>query len=113
MSAVIVDTTNINIAPFDIINMLADRKCYVEYSKEVFSKIALEIIEEYKKAILKEGQSNTAVFDDEELFDEIYDYMLERLDEVFSTADIAYLVNDILIQLEDILFDEGCIKYHS
>lgn len=113
MSAVRVDTTNIIIVPFDVINTLIARKRYEEYNKEVFSQIALEVIEEYIKAVLNDNGSNTAIFDDEELFDEIYDYMLKRLDEIFSTADIAYLVNDVMIQLEDILFDEGLIEYHS
>lgn len=113
MSAVKVDTQNINIAANDIAKYMTENKRYEEYSKEVIEKIAFEVVEKYKKAVLIQKEANEIVFDDEELFDDIYDYMHKKLKEVFSSADIAYIVNDVFMQIEDLLFDEGLIEYHG
>lgn len=113
MSAIKIDTSNIIIYPYDIIDMLALNKRYINYNKEVLAKIAIEVISEYKKAVMSEKASDQTFFDDELLFDDIFDYMLKRLGELFTTYDIAYLVNDIFNHLEDIFFDEGCIEYFS
>jgi len=39
--------------------------------------------------------------------------MLKKLNEVFSSADIAYIVNDVFMQVEDMLFDQGRLQYEA
>ena len=113
MSAIKVDTNNLSILSHDVANSLAEKKRYEEYGREVIEKIASEVVDRYKKAIASGKGKNEVIVDDEELFDETYDYMLKKLKEVFSTADIAYIVNDVFIEIEDLLFDEGILQYHS
>lgn len=111
MSAVRIDTANIVIVSYDIIKIVSKNKRFIDFSNEVIEKIVLEIIAEYKKIVNPDNKGKTAIFDDELLFDDIYDYMLLKLREIFSTADIALLVNDVISHLEDIYFDEGLIEY--
>ena len=111
MSAVKVETQSITIAPNKIAMDLIESKRYEEYSNEVIEKITFEVVEKLKKSLVPEKDSKEIFFDDEELFDEIYDYMLSRLKEIFSSADIADIVNDICLRVEDSLFDKGLIAY--
>jgi hypothetical protein len=111
MSAIKVDTQNISILGSEVVTGLADNKQYESYSEEAVEKIALDVVDNYKKILLSQKPQKEVVFDDEELFDEVYDKMLKKLSEVFSTADIASIVNDVFMRIEDLLFDEGLIEY--
>lgn len=111
MSAIKINTTEFMISTNDVFDMLVQNEKYDGYDKEDISKIVHEVIAEYKKAILSDDQKET-MFDDELLFDDIYDYMLKSLDESFSTADVASIVNDIICYIEDINFDKGIIEYN-
>lgn len=113
MSAIKVDIQNIDLTDNNIANDLKDNKRYEDYGNDVVEKITYEVVEKFKKALVSKKASRSVVFDDEELFDEIYDYMLKKLNEVFSSADIAYLVNDICMQVEDVLFDKGLVEYSN
>ncbi len=111
MSALKVDTQNINIQANKIADFMIDNKHYDQYNNEVIEKITFEVIDKLTESFDLNINANEVIFDDEELFDATYDYMLKKLNEVFSTADIAYIVNDVFMQLEDVLFDEGLIEY--
>jgi hypothetical protein len=111
VSAVRIDTTNIIIAPFDVFNQIAQKSRYLQYDNAVLEKIVLEVVAEYVKVV--KPNNDISIFDDELLFDDIYDYMLKKLEEIFSTADIAFIVNDVMCFVEDIFFDKGLIQYAS
>ena len=113
MSAVKIDTQNINILGSEIVSGLAGDKRYESYSEDAIEKIALDVVDNYKKILLSHEPQKEVVYDDEELFDEVYDKMLKKLSEIFSTADIASIVNDVFMRIEDLLFDEGLIVYNE
>ena len=111
MSTIRINTANMKIAPDDIVLQVANNKRYSDYNNEVLRDIILEVISVYKNALSVNDNIKIKMIDDEELFDETYDYMLNKIGEMFSTADIAYLVDDVLSYIEDVFFDEGLIEY--
>lgn len=111
MSAIKINTSEFIISNNEVLDMLVENEKYNGYNKDDISKIVSEVISEYKKAILSDDESDI-VFDDELLFDDIYDYVLSNIDESFSTADVASIVNDIISYIEDVNFDKGIIEYN-
>jgi hypothetical protein len=111
MSAIKMNTTEFIISTNEVLDMLVGTEKYNSYSKDDISNIVNEVISEYKKAILSDDESDI-VFDDELLFDDIYDYVLKNIDESLSTADVASIVEDIICYIEDVNFDKGNIQYN-
>ena len=110
MSIIRINASNIDIYNDDILNLVVKKKRYSDINHNVLKNIVLEVISAYKNTVSFDKEKST-LLDDEVLFDEIYDYMLKRLDEMFSTSDIAYMVDDVLCQIEDIVFDKGLLEY--
>jgi hypothetical protein len=111
MSAIKIDTKNIMISENEIARSVLENKRFEEYSDDKIKEIAFEAIEKCKKAMISSSKENEINLDDEELFDETYDYILKKAGKELSSADIAYIVNDVFMQVEDMLFDQGKLQY--
>ncbi len=112
MSSLKIDTKNILISEKEVAKTISDNKKYEELDSEQIQKIVVKVFEKARNEFAN-TKGRELVLDDEKLFDETYDYILKKLGKEMPSAEVAYVINDLFMQMEDILFDQGKLQYEA
>ncbi len=112
MSSIKVDTKNVLISENEIAVNISESKRYDELSNEQIKEIVTSVLDKCKNEFSSE-KGRELILDDEKLFDETYDYMLKKMGKELPSAEVAYVINDVFMQVEDMLFDQGKLQYEA